>query len=258
MSLGRQQGFSLVDIMLSMMLGVFILGGVVSIYVSTVKSSSDTLKSSKLNTQLMAIMSIMSNDIRRAGYWANFDSDPTINPFNQKNDSALEVIDNLASNTIIASNTNAGGECIVFSYDQNENGIIDADSEYFGYRLQSGTVQMRVNGTVSDGDDCSDGVWLDLSDNDLYAITSLTFNPRNSQCVDSSEPNGIDDDGANGEDDDAEADCYLHTPASGSNETTVETREIEITLAGVLVNDSDVSMEITQSVRVRNDLIRVR
>ncbi|TKB44258.1 hypothetical protein [Thalassotalea mangrovi] len=258
MTFHKQAGITLVDLLLSMLLGIVVLSGVISIYVAVVKSSSDTLKSSKLNTQLMTIMSVMSNDIRRAGYWNDFISEPQTNPFSQLDDTALEVINSPASNTGYADNTDVNGECIVYAYDENENGVVDADSEYFGFRLLDGVVQMRASGTVTDGDNCNNGVWMDLSDSDLYTITRLTFNPKNSACVDSSEPNGIDDDGANGIDDAGEADCYSLVPAVGSGEITVETRDIEVSLAGVLKSDNSVSMQITQSVRIRNDLIRVR
>ncbi|WP_394176743.1 PilW family protein [Thalassotalea litorea] len=258
MSRARQGGFSLVELLVAMVLGMMVLSGITSIYVSTVKSSADTLKSSKLNTQLMTIMSVMSNDIRRAGFWGNFTSQPTLNPFNQLNDTALVIINNVSSDTQITANADTDGQCVLFAYDENENGIVDAATEYFGFRLNAGVAQMRAVGTVTDGDSCNNGVWLDLSDSDLYTITQLTFNPKNSRCIDSSEPNGIDDDGLSSTNDAEEANCYTTVPASGSGVITVETREIEITLAGMLNKDTDVTMAINQSVRVRNDLIRVR
>ncbi|TLU61446.1 hypothetical protein FE810_14485 [Thalassotalea litorea] len=258
MRLHQQQGVTLIDLILSMALSMVVLGGVLSIYVAVVKSSADTLKSSKLNTQLMSLMSVMSNDIRRAGYWGDFTSAPTINPFNQFGDTALAVINSVNSNALLSENTDANGSCILFSYDENENGAVDEDTEYFGFRLVSGVIEMRVAGTVTDGDSCTNGNWMALSDGDLYTIDKLTFNPKNSQCVDSSEPNRVDDDGMNGIDDAAEANCYNQIPTNGSGDITVETRDIEITVSGALNNDKDVTMEITQSVRVRNDLIRVR
>jgi type IV pilus assembly protein PilW len=46
-------------------------------------------------------------------------------------------------------------------------------------------------------------------------------------------------------------------PTGGSGNITVETREITITLAGTLTNDTFVRLTQTQNVRVRNDLVRV-
>ena len=47
-------------------------------------------------------------------------------------------------------------------------------------------------------------------------------------------------------------------PAAGSGNITVETREIVITLTANLTNDTFVRLSQSQSVRVRNDFVRVR
>jgi prepilin peptidase dependent protein B len=47
-------------------------------------------------------------------------------------------------------------------------------------------------------------------------------------------------------------------PLAGSGDITVETREIVITLSGQLANDAFVNMTLNQTVRVRNDWVRMR
>ncbi|WP_169303136.1 PilW family protein [Thalassotalea mangrovi] len=254
----KSKGFTLVELLLGMFFGIIVLAGATYIYVNVISSSASTLKSSKLNTQLMSMMSIMVNDIRRAGYWSTFTETPSANPFSQQNDTAVEVIASMAADTEITLGSATSGQCITYSYDENENGNVDADSEYFGYRLNSGNIEMRTLGTVTDGDSCNNGTWTVFSDSDLYTITELSFNSNDSACVNTREPDGIDNDGANGIDDDNERDCYSQIPAAGSGDTTVETRDIQITIAAALVADPEVTMSITQSVRVRNDWIRIR
>ncbi len=256
----KHNGFTLVELLLSMVFGLIVLAGVTTIYVSVVGSSGSTLKESKLSTQLMTIMSVMTNDIRRAGYWGTFTETPSSNPFSVPNDSALAVFNSISANTVIAENSNVDGECIVFAYDADNDGELDSDSEFFGYRLNGSVIEMRTPGTVANADSCSesDGDWQEISDAELYRVTRLSFNPQNSECVNTREPDEIDNDGANGIDDTAEIDCYAQIPTVGSGDTTVETREIIITLAAILNSDSEVTYTIQQSVKVRNDMVRIR
>ncbi|KGJ88255.1 PulJ/GspJ family protein [Thalassotalea sp. ND16A] len=255
-------GFTLIELMLSMVFGLIVLSGLTSIYLAVVTSSSDTLKNTKLNSQLMTIMGIMADDIRRAGYWSNSNLlAPTDNPFNQVDDSRLVIVKSVTDKTKIVEDSNIDGSCILYSYDRDEDGLVDNSSsryEYYGFRLNGGTVQVRSSGSVTQGDSCTNGNWYDLSDDDLYQIDTLTFNPRNSSCANSSEPDGSDSDNDtnNDVDDESEKDCYRVAAAAGH--VTVETREILITLGGSLKNDANVKAQYSQSIRVRNDLVRVR
>ena len=71
------------------------------------------------------------------------------------------------------------------------------------------------------------------------------------------EPDGLDNDGANGIDDAAEADCYDQTPVVGSGDISVETRQITLTLSGASATNPATNANVTQDIRVRNDLVRV-
>ena len=57
-------------------------------------------------------------------------------------------------------------------------------------------------------------------------------------------------------DEPAEQDCYATVPPIGSNEVTMETREVTITLTGQLASDNTVQASATHSVRVRNNVLR--
>ncbi|WNC73349.1 hypothetical protein RGQ13_04970 [Thalassotalea psychrophila] len=259
--LSSSKGFTLIELLLSMVFGLIVLSGVIYVYLAVIVSSSETLKSTKLNTQLMTMMSIMVNDVRRAGFWGNPDALPSAdNPFNVDNDTLLTIFSNATAS--VDENTNTDGYCLLFSYDKNGDGSVDAagDVEYFGFRFSrsDGTVEMAVNSAQVPAITCSGGTWFPLSDPDLIEITSLTFNPAESACVNSSEPDGFDSasDADSTVDDVGEKDCYTVAPTAGH--ITVETREILITLTGRLKSDSEVTAKIKQTVRVRNDVVRVR
>ncbi len=237
-------------------------------YVQAIRSSNDTLRSSKLNQEISALMSVIVNDVRRAGFWGNLGSgDYDQNPFSQTGATALTVLDDMASN---ADQGPLGqGSCLVYAYDAtylpgNVAGTLEA-TDLFGFRLNGTVVQMRQTGVV-DGvacvggtcNTCSNGTWQNVTDPDLIEITALNFDLSNSQCLNASEPNTQDDDGDGTIDDDDEADCYATVPPNGSNEATMESREVVITIAGRLANDTSTQMTATQTIRVRNDHLRIR
>ncbi len=263
MNLHHQSGLTILELLLAMVLGLVVLGGSIVVFGSTAISSMGTLDQIKLNQQLAALMSVMTGDIRRAGYWgnqtvANF-TDPTTNPFHQMNNTQLEVH---AANVQVAANSNAGGECIVYTYDMDDDGLLD-DAEIVGFRLNGAVAQMRINGDTANNarhDSCNDADdnWANLTDPSLVTVDVLNFDLGSSDCLNAREPDLVDNDGVNGVDDAAEADCYAQVPAANSGDVTVETRQVTIVLTGSLVGDPTVQATLTQDVRVRNDLLKVR
>ncbi len=263
MSTSNAKGFTLIELMVSMAIGLIVIGGATTVYVATVASSSTTLKMSKLNNELNTLMSVMVNDLRRAGFWADAaGNSPLDNPFQVLDNTALEVIDSIASDTQLAANTSTGGECLLYTYDANKDTSVD-NGDIVGFRLNNGVVQMREKGDIAANtrhDSCADAddTWVDVTDGETVTVTTLDFKLDESECLNTAEPDGVDTDGANGIDDSAEYDCYTTIPTAGSGDVTVETRHVTITLAGELAGDSEIIATLTQDVRVRNDLVRER
>ena len=116
-----------------------------------VQSSNDTLKSSRLNQEIAGLMLVISNDVRRAGYWENVGDLPFgLNPFNQPGATALVVRDNMTNDMPQAPT--GQGSCITYAYDAtylpgNTAGTVDSN-DLFGFRLNGGVVEMRQSGTV--------------------------------------------------------------------------------------------------------------
>lgn len=263
MRLKRQRGFTLIELLISLTIGLIVLGAASSFYVTTVINSGSSISASRLNQELTTLMSIMVQDIRRAGYWRDAASNPIQNPFNTVDATALTVRPSAADPTGISTS----GECILYTYDSNDNGALD-DENIFGFRLENGIVQIRLGSSATSPrhDFCNNtgDIWEDVTDGNLIRVTNLTFDTADaavpSTCLNIREPDGLDNGGASGVDDEKEYDCYdpLSIPTAGSGDITVETRQIAITLVGELANDSDVRVALTQSVRVRNDLVRER
>lgn len=262
----RQAGVTLVELLVGMTVGAIVVGGAMTMYVSSVQSGNETLMSSKLNQEIRSLMLVMSNDIRRAGFWANAAGGQLDqNPFNLPAATSLVVRDDMTNNA--DQGANGQGSCLTYAYDAtylgaNVPGTVEA-TDLFGFRLNGTVVEMRQTGVVDGAScvggtctSCTNGTWLAVTDPDIIEITQLTFDLANSQCLNSGEPDTVDDNGDGNIDDAAEFDCYTTAPVAASGDVTLETREVTITVAGRLAADNSVQATATQSVRVRNDLLR--
>lgn len=259
----RALGFTLIELMISLALGVIVLSGLISVYVATVVSSSDTLAMSKVSQQTSALMNIITNDVRRAGYWGQgvtpltdfLERDVSANPFSLNGITAFGLMSN---NVLIAGNSAAVGDCLVYTYDSDEDGVLD-NEDIVGFRLTGTIAQMRRLGNTADATQvsCTAGTWEDLTDSDLISVDKLEFSLINSVCINTREPDGLDNNADAVVDEDVETDCYTTVPLNASGDITVETLQISISLEASLVSDSEVRVQMNQIVRVRNDRVRV-
>jgi prepilin peptidase dependent protein B len=254
-----QGGFTITELMITVGLSMSVISSVLIGYLATYSSSMDTLAASKLNQDMSALMNLMVNEMRRAGYSGVVPDPPTANAFATNGTTALTVFNNVTSNT--QQSGTGSGSCVVYSYDMDEDGVVDA-VELGGFRLSAtGIVQMRTSGDTATPNTCAsttNNVWSDLTDLDFLTVTALTFNLANSNCLNTREPDLTNNDGDASTDEADEYNCYTSVPTVGSGNITVETREITITLTANLTNDTFVRMTQSQNVRVRNDLVRVR
>jgi len=234
--MNHSKGFTLVEIMLSLLLGIIVIGGALSIYISTIRSSTDITNSARLNYDINSIAQLMLNDIRRAGYWgqAISGSDARDNPFMLGN-----------ANILISKKTGEDDDsCIVYSYEgESSNDTVDVD-EYYGFRLNGDGIDMRYSvGAVADAS-CDQGNWENIINTDKVIITALTFDDTNSKCLNNT--TGIS----------YNTPCASVSSANlATDAVAIETRQINITIEGNVVNEVPVSKILTVFVKVRNDRV---
>jgi type IV pilus assembly protein PilW len=67
----RQQGMSLVEMLVSLVAGLVVLAGALSLFSSVIVSGNTTLMLSRLNQDVQSVTDIIARDIQRAGYDPN-------------------------------------------------------------------------------------------------------------------------------------------------------------------------------------------
>ena len=60
------RGFSLVELMVALVVGLIVVGAVLALVASIMKSNRQTLQSTRLNQELRATVAVIANDLRRA------------------------------------------------------------------------------------------------------------------------------------------------------------------------------------------------
>lgn len=145
----RQRGLSVVELMVAVTVGLVVLSGVTAMLVNSLQAGNDTVRASRLNQELRAVMDLIVRDLRRAGYRGDYASYFGLLPAGQT-----------FSNTVTISQ---GGARLDFAYDLDANGSFST-AEVFGYKHSDTTVQALRNGN-----------WITLTDPNATKVTTLTF-----------------------------------------------------------------------------------
>jgi type IV pilus assembly protein PilW len=272
MAFARQQGATLIELLISVVIGLIIAASMLGMYVTTTSNSSEILKSSKLNQELSSLMTVMVNDIRRAGYAGDFLGAVSDNKFTYFDDGTTEL-----KNVIRV----VGGNCILYAYNTDgysEEGAVPTNDDVRGFRLNNGAVEMLrltdvdsnvqvLNGYCSGGDVDLDGEpdWLPLTDPATTRIVALAFNmDEGSSCLNLTLTiaNGVADycNGYYTKYINGDSTATSEADAPGLDEIIHISNQVGIELSGELVSDETTSLTIGNAdqavnVRLRNDIL---
>ncbi len=235
LTMKKMKGFSLIELMVAMVVGLFVAAIVATMYVGIIRANSTTVQLSRLNIDMQAALDIIARDIQRTGYASGAEAA-------LERDSAGNPTSSAASNAVHTAmfsaveldgsgdpkDLNADSfQCVLIRYDANGDGIIpttttSAAPELIGYRHRDNAIEFRTWTTLpQECDGNSD--WDVLAGGDGHLdITDLTFtlNPVSS--------------------------------ASGAYDTTGQ-RFIRIQMTGRSRTDNDIQLNIDRIVRLRND-----
>lgn len=160
----KQYGNSLVELMISMTLGLASITAMASLVGHGIALNNSLLAKSRLDEEINAVVAVLSHDLKRTGYYAhtnNMVKNPTafVSPFD-------------GSLSLAAYATEPANSCINFAYDRNKNGALDTApaNENYGYRLKDRAVEIRLDGAA-----CDESGWHDLTDPKVVQVMALEF-----------------------------------------------------------------------------------
>lgn len=233
----RQSGFSLVELMVAMVIGLFVAAIVATMYVSIIRANSTTVQLSRLNMDMQAALDIIARDIQRTGYAsgaeAALERDSTGNPTSSAASSAVHTA-MFTAHDAGGSSIDLTNACILLRYDANGDGVITGGAnppEIIAYSYVSGSktvVYQEFNAAAAQS--CTvDNTWQVLAGSDGHLdITGLTFS--------------LDPDPATS--------SALAT--SGAYNTSGQ-RAVIIELTGQSATDGQIQLGLERKVRLRND-----
>lgn len=112
-----QKGFTLVELMVSMVVSLIIISSAIYVFSGVIKTSIYETKATKMTQDLRDVMALVSADIRRSGYqgW-----DAMMNP----------DATNFYSEVFI----NPAKDCIYYAYNRNDESQTQGSHQIYGYR----------------------------------------------------------------------------------------------------------------------------
>lgn len=150
---GSARGFSLVELMVALGLGLIVVSAVLALVLAIMKSNRQTIQATRLNQELRATLAVIASDLRRA----RSVSDP------------LTTAKAIGGNPYMAVDTATAG-CIRYAYD----GAIDGP--WHVIRLDAGTDRVVLAAATTDAGATCTLAGTQLG-SDQVEITSLTFTP---------------------------------------------------------------------------------
>lgn len=219
---GKQLGFSLIEMMISITLGLLVLAATATIFSSELGTHSAVSKHAQLHQDTRAAMEFMARDLRRNGYFSG-DVNAAVNPF--------------ASEWSVSTD----GSCVTYAYDVMKDGTLNTDDK-FGFRLWNGALSVRRKAAQC----TANANWENITDPNTVTVTRLSFSKAAVFCTNITTH--------------IHTGCLVGNtdyvpPVNG--DMLLETSDITINLSANLASDSSIAITTTHVVRIKNDVIRV-
>lgn len=206
----NNHGFSLLEVLIGLALSVVIIFAATIMLSQSMTVGTRTRNANTLNSELNYVMFEMDAQVQKAGYWSNSSSSST-NPF-QTGGNDISV--------------NASSNCVLFTYDYNNDGTVAAitsgvsDDEHYGYRLDGHSIQYRPPGAPFSCAAASN-TWVNMTDPGRVNVTQFTTT-LNSTVIN----------------------------LGGSS--TITYRTLTVTIVANLISDPTVTQTITRTITISN------
>lgn len=223
----RQRGVSLVELMVGVTIGLFILAAATLVVTSQLGDNRRMLTDAQLQQDMRATVDIAVRDLRRAAYWAQ--------AWNNVWASSVPLALGNPYTAVAAAHSTSKGDSIVYDRSLDEeggaqlgtdNGVVD-DNERVGFRFNAaaGTVEMMIGADN----------WQALTDASVMKVTQfdITYTSRALPL-----PCGVQ--------------CPLG-PAGCPMDLLV--RDAAIVMAAESAHDANIKRSVRSDVRLRNDVL---
>ena len=226
----RQAGLSLVEMLVGIAVGLFIVVGAAKLFADYVVSNKRQMLETRVNQDLRAAADIVARDLRRAGYWNN----ATAGVWGTGASSVVPNPHAAASGAVSSTATS-----VSYSYARAAAATLDGLdlSEYAGFqRVVAGTVGVLQ---MQDGQ----GSWQAITDSGTLNVTAFNVTPTSPALVNnlSSYCGCL-----------AKLTCNLASIAATGTPPVLRIPSFAIELTGQSVADPAIVRTVNMNVRVRN------
>jgi len=149
-------GFSLIELMIALVVGLIVVGAVLALVVSMIRSNNQTIQATRLTQELRATAAVIANDVKRAR--------GVVDPF-----AAAKVPP--ANIGIVVASGGPPANCLRYGY-QTIDGAGNTVAVFRAIRLNASKVQMVTANTLAAATCATAGQTLS---SDQVNITAMTF-----------------------------------------------------------------------------------
>jgi prepilin peptidase dependent protein B len=215
----RQIGLSLVELMVGVAVGLFVVAGATLVVSNQLGDNRRLMLETQIQQDLRAAADLIARDLRRSGYWASAESGVW-------HGGAMAVSSNPYTELQgVSSGTPASAVQFGYSRGAVENNALDDATERSGFRLNNGVIQMYTG-----------GAWQALTDGTTLRVTNFEVR-LNAQ--------------------DIELACLKECPGGGTACLPRQTvRDFTVVIEGAAVHDAAVRRGAQSNARLRNDVIQ--
>lgn len=242
-----QRGFSLIELMVALVVGLIVSGALLAFTISSVRANSEYVSAARLTQELRTVGQFIDSELRRAGY---------------DEDSLAYVAGTTATQfspfSPILLDSTAGANCVIYAYDRAPGtpGQIDLDNqEVRGIRRSTATIGGATVGVVEVAESSTgltpacDGAKPD------YTKFPVACNATSGWCA-YSDPRTVDVDTFTLSDAGVSGSSHGLQDITATGYTPMQLREYKVTLTAHLRSDSSVSQTLSFNVKTRANCLR--
>lgn len=221
----KSRGFTLIELMIGMIVGLIVLSAVGYAFISSIRSAKDVLNSVKLNTEVSLVTDIITGELRRTGYW------PITGSGNSEYGTSAS-----SGNDLVLYPGGSSASCVQYSYFNDSQSPIGKTYRAFGWVSGASGSYLVTSSSDSSFPDCSgiDSSWTEFTDPDVLNIENFDLSLDCTVVAGSIAPS---------------TDCSV---AGGSN--SILSRVVTVSMAVSMVRDSTWKSSVEEQVKLQNDL----